>query len=155
QRDYGSNQLEQYVGESRSRIARSHRRLVREIPQAQTVPRGVCQEAAGRWAGSLRNSAQILRGIGQSGWAQTETAAVMRRSCCAIPPSKRNFGACAGMDCPRQQSSPHEKLGSYLREFKLLLHAHGYESSVYGHFDDGLVHCRIDFDLRTEEGIQN
>jgi hypothetical protein len=50
---------------------------------------------------------------------------------------------------------PHEKLGSYLREFKLLLHAHGYESSVYGHFGDGLVHCRIDFDLRTEEGIQN
>jgi FAD/FMN-containing dehydrogenase len=50
---------------------------------------------------------------------------------------------------------PHEKLGSYLREFKLLLHALGYGSSVYGHFGDGLVHCRIDFDLRTEEGIQN
>lgn len=50
---------------------------------------------------------------------------------------------------------PREKLGSYLREFKSLLHAHGYESSVYGHFGDGLVHCRIDFDLRTEEGIQN
>jgi FAD/FMN-containing dehydrogenase len=50
---------------------------------------------------------------------------------------------------------PREKLGAYLREFKALLHAHGYESSVYGHFGDGLVHCRIDFDLRTEEGLQN
>jgi FAD/FMN-containing dehydrogenase/Fe-S oxidoreductase len=50
---------------------------------------------------------------------------------------------------------PREKLGAYLRDFKALLHAHGYESSVYGHFGDGLVHCRIDFDLRTEEGVQN
>ena len=50
---------------------------------------------------------------------------------------------------------PREKLGAYLRNFKALLHAHGYESSVYGHFGDGLVHCRIDFDLRTEEGLQN
>jgi FAD/FMN-containing dehydrogenase/Fe-S oxidoreductase len=50
---------------------------------------------------------------------------------------------------------PREKLGAYLREFKALLHAHGYESSVYGHFGDGLVHCRIDFDLLTEEGLQN
>ncbi|HEU5274829.1 MAG TPA: FAD-linked oxidase C-terminal domain-containing protein, partial [Xanthobacteraceae bacterium] len=50
---------------------------------------------------------------------------------------------------------PREKLGAYLRDFKALLHAHGYESSLYGHFGDGLVHCRIDFDLRTEEGLQN
>jgi FAD/FMN-containing dehydrogenase len=50
---------------------------------------------------------------------------------------------------------PREKLGAYLRDFKALLHAHGYESCVYGHFGDGLVHCRIDFDLRTEEGLQN
>jgi FAD/FMN-containing dehydrogenase len=50
---------------------------------------------------------------------------------------------------------PRENLGGYLREFKALLHAHGHESSVYGHFGDGLVHCRIDFDLRTEEGLQN
>jgi hypothetical protein len=50
---------------------------------------------------------------------------------------------------------PREKLGAYLRDFKALMHAHGYESCVYGHFGDGLVHCRIDFDLRTEEGLQN
>src|SRR5262249_6292286 len=43
---------------------------------------------------------------------------------------------------------PREELGAYLREFKALLHRHGYESPVYGHFGDGLVHCRIDFDLR-------
>ena len=50
---------------------------------------------------------------------------------------------------------PREKLGAYLRDFKALLHHHGYESSVYGHFGDGLVHCRIDCDLRTEPGLDN
>jgi len=50
---------------------------------------------------------------------------------------------------------PREKLGAYLRDFKALLHAHAYESSVYGHFGDGLVHCRINFDLRSEQGVQN
>ncbi len=50
---------------------------------------------------------------------------------------------------------PCEKLGAYLRDFKALLHKHGYESAVYGHFGDGLVHCRIDFDLDTELGLDN
>lgn len=50
---------------------------------------------------------------------------------------------------------PREKLGDYLRDFKVLLHKHGYESTVYGHFGDGLVHCRIDFDLETELGLDN
>jgi Fe-S oxidoreductase len=50
---------------------------------------------------------------------------------------------------------PRENLGAHLRDFKALLHEHGYESSVYGHFGDGLVHCRIDCDLRTEPGVDN
>ncbi len=50
---------------------------------------------------------------------------------------------------------PREALGDYLRELKALLARHGYKASVYGHFGDGLVHCRIPFDLRTEAGIAN
>jgi FAD/FMN-containing dehydrogenase/Fe-S oxidoreductase len=50
---------------------------------------------------------------------------------------------------------PREALGGYLRELKALFHKHGYEASVYGHFGDGLVHCRVDFDLRTEAGLAN
>ncbi|MGE0744813.1 MAG: FAD-binding and (Fe-S)-binding domain-containing protein [Rhodospirillales bacterium] len=46
-----------------------------------------------------------------------------------------------------------ENLGAYLRDLKELLRRHGYEASVYGHFGDGLVHCRIPFDLRTESGV--
>ncbi len=48
-----------------------------------------------------------------------------------------------------------ENLGAYMREFKSLLHRHGYDASLYGHFGDGLIHCRIDFDLATEKGLVN
>jgi FAD/FMN-containing dehydrogenase/Fe-S oxidoreductase len=50
---------------------------------------------------------------------------------------------------------PREVLGDYLRDLKMLFHKHGYEASVYGHFGDGLVHCRVPFDLRTEAGLAN
>ncbi len=50
---------------------------------------------------------------------------------------------------------PPDRLGDYLRDLKDLFHAHGYEASVYGHFGDGLVHCRINFDLATETGLKN
>jgi FAD/FMN-containing dehydrogenase len=46
---------------------------------------------------------------------------------------------------------PRAELGHYLRDLKALFHQHGYDASVYGHFGDGLVHCRVPFDLRTEE----
>jgi FAD/FMN-containing dehydrogenase/Fe-S oxidoreductase len=48
-----------------------------------------------------------------------------------------------------------DQLGDYLRELKALFHAHGYEASVYGHFGDGLVHCRVNFDLSSEGGLRN
>ena len=48
-----------------------------------------------------------------------------------------------------------DDLGGYLRELKALFHKHGYEASVYGHFGDGLVHCRVNFDLRSEAGLAN
>jgi FAD/FMN-containing dehydrogenase/Fe-S oxidoreductase len=48
-----------------------------------------------------------------------------------------------------------EDLGKYLRDLKDLFHRHGYEASVYGHFGDGLVHCRVPFGLRTEKGLVN
>ena len=48
-----------------------------------------------------------------------------------------------------------DNLGQYLRQLKALFHKYGYEQvSVYGHFGDGLIHCRIPFRLRTEEGVQ-
>jgi len=46
-----------------------------------------------------------------------------------------------------------KQVGDYLREFKKLLDKYDYIASLYGHFGDGCIHCRISFDLFTEEGV--
>jgi FAD/FMN-containing dehydrogenase/Fe-S oxidoreductase len=50
---------------------------------------------------------------------------------------------------------PPEKLGDYLRELRKLLIKYDYKCALYGHFGQGCVHTRIDFDLYTAEGLQN
>ncbi|MBW3561777.1 MAG: FAD-binding oxidoreductase [Actinobacteria bacterium] len=53
-----------------------------------------------------------------------------------------------------EDSAVHpDDIGDYLRDLHGLFDDHGYEASVYGHFGDGCVHCRIDFDLASGEGI--
>ncbi|HET8596241.1 MAG TPA: FAD-linked oxidase C-terminal domain-containing protein [Castellaniella sp.] len=49
---------------------------------------------------------------------------------------------------------PPERLGPYLRDFRKLLGRYGYHGDLYGHFGQGCVHTRIDFDLETHEGIE-
>ncbi|MFE2813254.1 FAD-binding and (Fe-S)-binding domain-containing protein [Streptomyces nigra] len=48
---------------------------------------------------------------------------------------------------------PPARLGAYLREFRALLAAHGLRGAPYGHFGDGCIHIRIDFDLLTDRGV--
>jgi FAD/FMN-containing dehydrogenase/Fe-S oxidoreductase len=48
---------------------------------------------------------------------------------------------------------PPERLGSYLRSFHALLDRYGYHGSLYGHFGQGCVHTRNNFDLETPAGI--
>ncbi|WP_328644334.1 FAD-binding oxidoreductase [Amycolatopsis sp. NBC_00348] len=48
---------------------------------------------------------------------------------------------------------PPERLGAYLREFKDLMRAHGRKSVVYGHYGEGCLHLRLDFDLLSQQGI--
>jgi FAD/FMN-containing dehydrogenase/Fe-S oxidoreductase len=45
------------------------------------------------------------------------------------------------------------RLGGYLREFEALVHRYGYRTSLYGHFGDGCIHARINFELRTASGL--
>ncbi|TWP46770.1 FAD-binding oxidoreductase [Lentzea tibetensis] len=42
---------------------------------------------------------------------------------------------------------PPENLGRYLREFDALLSRHGRRGITYGHYGEGCLHVRIDFDL--------
>ncbi|MDB1088159.1 FAD-binding and (Fe-S)-binding domain-containing protein [Streptomyces sp. ACA25] len=48
---------------------------------------------------------------------------------------------------------PPARLGAYLRDFRSLLAQHGLQGLPYGHFGDGCIHVRIDFDLLTDRGI--
>ncbi|MFE2058688.1 FAD-binding and (Fe-S)-binding domain-containing protein [Streptomyces sp. NPDC059446] len=48
---------------------------------------------------------------------------------------------------------PPARLGPYLRDFRALLAAHGLRGTPYGHFGDGCIHVRIDFDLLSEQGV--
>ena len=49
---------------------------------------------------------------------------------------------------------PPDKVGAYLRDFRKLLEKFGYGCDLYGHFGQGCIHTRIDFDLETHDGIQ-
>ncbi|MFE8916459.1 FAD-binding and (Fe-S)-binding domain-containing protein [Streptomyces globisporus] len=48
---------------------------------------------------------------------------------------------------------PPARLGAYLRDFRALLAEHGLRGTPYGHFGDGCIHVRIDFDLMTDAGV--
>ncbi len=47
-----------------------------------------------------------------------------------------------------------DKLGAYLRDFQQILDDHGYRCVYYGHFGQGCVHTRMDFDLKTATGVR-
>ncbi|WP_077798040.1 FAD-binding and (Fe-S)-binding domain-containing protein [Streptomyces sp. JHA26] len=48
---------------------------------------------------------------------------------------------------------PPARLGGYLRDFRALLTSHGLRGTPYGHFGDGCIHVRIDFDLLSDAGV--
>ncbi len=48
---------------------------------------------------------------------------------------------------------PPARFGAYLRDLRGLLTAYGYTGPFYGHFGEGCIHVRIDFDLETPAGI--
>jgi FAD/FMN-containing dehydrogenase/Fe-S oxidoreductase len=49
---------------------------------------------------------------------------------------------------------PPDKVGGYLRDLRKLYDKYGYTPSLYGHFGQGCIHCRVDFDLYTAEGVR-
>ncbi len=49
---------------------------------------------------------------------------------------------------------PPDRVGEYLRKFRKLLNRYEYDCALYGHFGQGCVHCRINFDLTTRAGVE-
>ena len=48
---------------------------------------------------------------------------------------------------------PPAKLGPYLRDFEALCKRYNYYSVIYGHFGQGCIHARMDFDLKSTDGV--
>jgi FAD/FMN-containing dehydrogenase/Fe-S oxidoreductase len=50
---------------------------------------------------------------------------------------------------------PPAQLGAYLRSISSLMNEYGYRSPLYGHYGQGCVHMRINFDFHSEQGLRN
>ncbi len=50
---------------------------------------------------------------------------------------------------------PPDQVGPYLRNLRALFQKYGYNCSLYGHFGQGCIHTRIDFDLKTAGGVEH
>ena len=49
---------------------------------------------------------------------------------------------------------PVDQLGGYLRDLFQAMHPYGYSTPIYGHFGQGCIHMRYNFDLESEAGIE-
>lgn len=49
---------------------------------------------------------------------------------------------------------PPDKVAPYLRDLQKLYRKFHYRGALYGHFGDGCIHTRINFDLKTADGIK-
>ena len=50
---------------------------------------------------------------------------------------------------------PPEKVAEYLPKLRALFSKYNYHPSLYGHFGQGCIHCRVGFDLYSAEGIKS
>jgi len=49
---------------------------------------------------------------------------------------------------------PPDRVGDYLRDLRRLFDKYEYACALYGHFGQGCIHTRIDFDLESASGIE-
>ncbi|MGZ3852518.1 MAG: FAD-binding and (Fe-S)-binding domain-containing protein, partial [Flavisolibacter sp.] len=47
-----------------------------------------------------------------------------------------------------------KNVGDYLKDLRALFDKYGYKPSIYGHFGQGCIHCRVGFDFLTKDGIE-
>jgi FAD/FMN-containing dehydrogenase/Fe-S oxidoreductase len=63
-------------------------------------------------------------------------------------------GAPVTWDGWEDSAVPPDRVGGYLRDLRRLLEKYGYSCALYGHFGQGCIHTRIDFDLESAAGIE-
>ena len=109
-----------------------------------------------RDAGRGRRSGRVPLDLGLERAADGVSATSRRGSGrCARPRWRRRRAirgsATAGRAGRTRRCAP-ERFGAYLRDLRALLDQHGYRAAFYGHFGQGCIHTRIDFDFRLADG---
>jgi FAD/FMN-containing dehydrogenase len=82
--------------------------------------------------------------------------AAQRLACARV--RARRHGLCPGepdrFEGWEDAAVPPAQLGAYLRAITALMAEYGYRSPLYGHYGQGCVHTRINFDFRSAEGLR-
>ncbi|MFG3507943.1 FAD-binding and (Fe-S)-binding domain-containing protein [Streptomyces sp. NPDC047821] len=135
--------------------------LVRDPAARAALPRGAAwlfAETGGATpAEAAAHAARILRAAGAlDGTVVTDPAgrrALWRVREDAAGTATRTAGGTEAWPGWEDCAVPPARLGAYLRDFRALLAEHGLTGTPYGHFGDGCIHVRIDFDLVSDAGV--
>ncbi len=129
--------------------------LVRSHPELPAGAGWLFAEVTGATAGEAEAKAQaVARTAGVPHRIVTDTAEQLalwriREDGAGLAARSLSRPAQAGWE---DSAVPPEKLGAYLRDFDALLKQHQLDGVPYGHFGDGCVHVRIDFELESASG---
>ncbi|MGD0247479.1 MAG: FAD-binding and (Fe-S)-binding domain-containing protein [Candidatus Limnocylindrales bacterium] len=107
--------------------------------------RSKARQAVERFGGRRRARVLLEPAEQQAMWALRESAV----GATAVVPGKPST-------YPGWEDSavPPERLGAYMRELDQLIGRFGFERVFYGHFGDGCLHLRSEFDFRSSEGLR-
>jgi FAD/FMN-containing dehydrogenase/Fe-S oxidoreductase len=119
-----------------------------DTSEARANAERLCAAAAGEGMGSTGHQLVVEPAEQRALWRIREDAS---GTATRLPGPGGGSEAWPGWeDC----AVPPARLGAYLRDFRGLLRQHGLHGLPYGHFGDGCIHVRIDFDLLGAEGIK-
>ena len=129
-------------------------RIVALVPSAPELPRGsgwLFAEVVGDELGEVTERARQVIGAAGALEVQVVTDPLLQARLWRI---REDGAGLAARSLSRPAHSgwedaavPPERLGAWLREFDALLRAYDLDGVPYGHFGDGCVHVRIDFDF--------
>lgn len=137
----------------------------RQGPGAAALPDGkawLLIEVAGDTTDDARQRAQVIAGDVYAGDTSVTATIVTDASTQARLWRVRTDGAGLATRLPdgseawggwEDAAVRPEQLGSYLRGFDALLDRFDYRGLAYGHFGEGCMHVRINFDLLSDHGI--
>ena len=125
--------LLEFGGDTKAEANAKAEKLFRQLEKRKNAPSHRLYEdpedqtECGKYAATRRAPPAMPIGLGgHPGWPNWEDAAV-----------------------------PPDRLGDYLRDFTAQLDRYSYDGVFFGHWGQGCIHCRIDWDLRSTEGVED